>query len=358
MTELFDRKYNLTVGKPIDIQYDIDPFNPLEGGANNVLSNDTVADFRTVLQSDAILIEDLQMVTTINNSSNNAGPSSGLTTIQIYNLIGDHRVLVERVNNYIILEAGYEEDPELIMIFAGQVQSYSTKRVGLDKVTTLTCAEGYTPNNSIRISKTFEENDTYGDVIQYLANTYAQNGIPTGEIIDDWNEDAINDRTFSPLADNGKELIARGGKPQNYVQLPVILAKPANMKMVNGYSAVGYLHQVLENICKQIGYVSYITNGRLFVHPKGFTRMVEEYEFYQDQIKSINGMADNSTNSSIGKGIEGVTITTFIDGRLDIDKRVKVLDGEYAGSYKIITSSHQLDYERGSWDTTVTCALA
>ena len=68
----------------------------------------------------------------------------------------------------------------------------------------------------------------------------------------------------------------------------------------------------------------------------------------------INGVTVLSGNS-LGTGITGVKIVTFLDGRLDTDKRVKVLDGEYQGTYKVITKAHELDYEGEAWSTTLTC---
>lgn len=353
MTLLFDRKYKLTIGKPKTVTYTVSPQKPLDESFTQVgwQSGD---DWRTTTAKDALLITDLQITASIKNTSNNSSASGGSTVIEVYNLSSSSRELIERTNNYIILEAGYAEDEELVMIFSGQVETCYTDRKGQDLITTLTCKEGYSPNNSVRFSKTFNKGLTYADILYSLAGAYADNGIPTGEIIDDWGEDANVNRT-NILDPNNNKVIAARADPQDYVQLPVMLAKPANTKLINGYSAIGYLHQVLENVCKQIGYVSYITNGRLFIHPKGFTRTIEEFEFSEKQMKSIRRMESKTTGSSLGSGLDGIKITTFLDGRLDIDKRIKILDGVYAGSYKIITKSHNLDYQMGAWDTVISC---
>ncbi len=390
MTSLFNRKYKLTVVFPKKENYSLTEASPLEEGytptfwqkgadfrtvpategVSSVTSNYTevfgekTTEFNTTKQAgyrnnkedNALEITDLQIVTNISNNSNTASGSGGNTTIEVFNLSAHTRDLVEQDNNSIILEAGYAEDEELVMIFSGQVMSSYTERRGTDLVTYLTCGEGYAPNNSIRISKKFREDYTYADVLYYLADVYAKNGIPTGDIIVDWSEGTVGGRS-SLFADNNKTL-AEKVAVQVYPTLPVLIARPNQTKLVTGYSAIGYLHQVLENICKQIGYVSYITAGRLFIHPKGFTKTIEEYEFTSAQMKSIRRMSDKTTNSSTGKGISGVRITTFLDGRLDIDKRIKVLDGQYAASYKIISKTHTLDYERGAWDTTITCTVA
>lgn len=353
MTLLFDRKYNLTIGAPTTI------LNPpssiaLKGGYSDT-GWQSGKDWRTSNTNNAALITDLQIEANINSTSNNSSSSGGSgTVIKVYNMSATTRNIVEKVNNYIILEAGYVQDPELKMVFSGQVKTAFTERQGQNMVTTFICEEGYTPNNSIKFSHKFSESDTYGDVLHYLARAYADNGIPTGEIIDSWGDDITTSRQNT----TSSSAIVGDATPQTYTQLPVMLARPANQKLINGFSAVGFLHQVLENVCSQLGYVSYITNGRLFIHPKGFTRTIEEFQFNSSQMKSIRKLNAQTTNTSVGTGIDGIKIVTFLDGRLDIDKRIKIEDGEFQGTYKIITKSHNMDYENGAWDTVITCKNA
>lgn len=350
MTLLFNRKYTLTIGLPD--RFPEVPRSIALKEAFTATEWQSGSDWlKTTVEGTAVEITDLQVIANIRSTSNSSNSSTS-TTVKIYNMASSTRDIVERINNYIILQAGYEQDEELTMVFSGQVTDFETTREGQNLVTTLKCSDAYSPNNSVRVSKNFKKDQTYSEVIQYFIEAYAENGVPLGDFVDDWGS-TIDPSTRSVSANDS--VVTANAEPQNYIQLPVITNRPSNTRLLNGYSAVGYLHQVLNNICKQIGYVSYITNGQLFIHPKGFTKMVEQFEFTSDQIKSIRKLGSQTTNSSLGKGIEGVKIKTFLDGRLDIDKRVKILDGDYAGTYKIITKEHNLDYEVGAWDTIITC---
>ena len=240
------------------------------------------------------------------------------------------------------MSAGYAQDEELRLIFVGQVETVDTVKQGKDLVTTLRCKDGQTPTNSVRVSKSFPRTNTYGDVIDYLVGVYAENGVATGEVV----------TSYSTLP-QGFQSVA--SLPQDYPNLLAVRYSPSKAPLVSGYSVTGYLHQALEKICKQLGYVNYITNGKIHVHPKNWTKTVEQYEFNSTQMKSIRPLASTATNSALSKGVDGIRVTTFLDGRLDIDKRIKILDGKYAGEYKIVTKHHTLNYESGGWDTTITC---
>lgn len=358
MTLLYDRRYNLTIGLPEEIP-SIGFFAPA-GTFKDPLKDDftqatwqPVADWRTSTTKNAVLITDMQISANIKGTANSSAPTGGTTTIKVLNLSQQTRDIVERVNNYIILEAGYEQDEALPILFSGQIETVYTEREGMDLVTTINCKEGYSPNNSIKISKSFKKDQTYGDVIAFLANAYAQNGVPTGEIVDDWGESTSASRTNLSIQPDNRKILASRANPEDYVQLPVMLARPANTKLINGFSAMGFLHQVLDQVCSQIGFVSYITNGRLFIHPKGFTRTIEEFQFSSRQMKSIRNIASKAAGSSVGQGTDGIRITTFLDGRLDIDKRIRITDGTHAGTYKVTEKSHSLDFEGAKWDTTV-----
>ena len=346
---IFDRKYRLTVGLPPSL-VEVDIFSPPmeEGTTQSDFVNNQ--DWRTLSVKNAVAITDLQIQANIKSNSNSTS-STSKTIISVYNLSKRTLDIIAKTNNYIILEAGYAQDKKLEMIFSGQVSDVTTVRQGQDLITELVCEDGYTPNNYIKISKKFTKDNTYGDVLSYLVGKYADNGITTGDFVDGWAD--IGSREVA--IPNSTKILAQKALPQDYAQLPALIARPANTKTSNGLVLMGYLHQALDKVCAQMGYVNYITCGRLFVHPKGYTKMVEQFELSTNIMKSIRPMGSKATGGSLGKGIEGISITTFLDGRLDVDKSIKILDGDHAGEYKIITKEHKLDYEGGSWDTLLTC---
>lgn len=339
---LFDRKYSLTIADPTRgdsaiknvpeylLLQNASEAKPISEGTLDTIEQ-TSADWRTSSKN-GVVIDDLQITASIKGSANTSSNSNS-SIIKVFNLSKQTRGIIEKKGNYVILRAGYAQDEELRIIFVGQVEEFETSKQGSDLVTTLKCIDGQMPTNSVRISKKFSRDVTYGTVMNYLVDTYERNGIARGDIM------------------LGGWLYA----PSNYQNLPVITQQPINYKLINGYSCTGFLHQILDNLCKQLGFVSYITNGKLFIHPKGYTSTVEQYEFTSKQMKSVRKSGSTTSNTSVSNGLDGVKITTFLDGRLDIDKRIKILDGDHQGTYKIITKSHELDYKFGSWDSTIIC---
>ncbi|AKO60919.1 baseplate hub [Pseudoalteromonas phage H101] len=327
MSLLYDRKYRLVIGQPSNsIQYtgEVSSVNLETLGVFS--PTNYVNDYRFEYGG-GTEITDLQIIADVAGNSN-TGKQAGCV-IKIYNLSDETRAQIEDVNNYLILEAGYAQDDELKLIFSGQIFNFNTEKQGQDLVTTLQCKDGFTPNNGVRVAKTYAKGLTYADVLYDLTRIFADNGIPTGQL------------EMEPLlADR-----------QTYVQLRT----PQETILRRGYSAVGFLRQIMDNVCNSLGYVWYITNGRLFCHPKGYTKMVELYEFNTDQLLSIRRTGDQTVSTSTGKGDVGVKIVTFLDGRLDVDKMIRVTNGQYQGDYKVLSKSHSLDYRNGGWTTTIEC---
>ncbi len=266
------------------------------------------------------------------------GSKGGNTTIQLYNLSQESIDIVSQPNSQVILEAGYYEDFEgedrtLPIIFVGQTRSVKTVQSGEDRVTVIECTGGEMPNNYIKVSYYFdtkgsgdgEKPITANDVIEYCINLYGENGVSLGQYVGD-----------APVSDR-----------VDYVQL----RSPSETIFTNGYSFTGYLHQLMNKITSQVGYVWYITNGRLFVHPRGYTKSTEDgYILSLDIVKSIEPVIDNKKDK-----VSGVSVSTFLDARLSIDKQIVIEEGEYSGTYKIITADHSMDNELGAWDTRLTC---
>lgn len=335
MSLLYDRKYRLLIGRPDNIIYTGD--NNLNVGVVDTIKGFPIYDinYRTE-EGAAVEITDLQIIADVAGNSNTG--NQAVCVLKIYNLSDETRAIIENENNYVLLEAGYAQDEELKLIFSGQVLKSNTEKQGQDLVTTLQCIDGFTPSNGIRVSKNYhkktvvsgtERYTTYEDILLDLVSIFADNGIPTGFL------------ELKPIQD----------PRQVFVQI----AAPSEVKLLRGYSAVGFLRQIMDNVCNSLGYVWYITNGRLFCHPKGYTKMVELYEFNTDQLLSIRRTGDQTVSTSTGKGDVGVKIVTFLDGRLDVDKMIRVTNGQYQGDYKVLSKSHSLDYRNGGWTTTIEC---
>lgn len=317
------RKYKLTIGLPPTETI----FTPIVSEAEvfgaNLIPRE--GDYRTITLN-AVELTDHDITATI--SSKAASSSNANTVLYIYNLAPETLEIVEKINNYVILEAGYAEDEELKVVFTGQVSSFSTDRQGQDLVTTLTCSDGYIPNNTIRLSKTFPENTTANTVMEYLIQRYKDSGVALGQYVPQINP---------------KEVV-------QYVQL----YPPNDTVFAMGYSLNGYLSDELRDLCKSMGYVNYITNGRLFIHPKSYTRTSERYQYSTNQLYSVrkSGKATSTTNS---KNDIGIDVRMQLDGRLGVDKQIEILDGNYKGIYKILSCAFAINYRDGAFDTILSC---
>ena len=323
------RKYRLVVGKPKTVTAvqsnfvtDAELFGLSVGIGGESYSN---IDLRTETLN-AVEIVDLGLEAHINSSSSSSNSSK--TTIKIYNLSKTTLEIVERLNNYVILEGGFESDPELKLLFTGQVSNFETRKEGSDLVTTLTCGDGYTINNDVRIDKSYPKGVSMATVMSDLISQYQKIGISLGN--------------FTPFASSNHRT--------DYVQLRT----PSETIYPKGYSVHGYLKDVLKEVCESVGYVSYITNGKLFVHPKGYTTTVEQFEYSIDSLYSAQRTA-SPANGSSGKADVGLSVSVPLDGRLDVDKQLVVVDGDYAGTYKILTKVHKMSYPSGEWVTNLTC---
>jgi hypothetical protein len=323
------RKYRLVVGKPKTVTVvqsnfvtDAELFGLSVGVGGESYSG---IDLRTETLN-AVEITDLGLEAHITSSSNSS--SSSKTTIKIYNLSKPTLEIVERLNNYVILEGGFESDPELKLLFTGQVSNFETRKEGSDLVTTLTCGDGYTINNDVRIDKSYPKGVAMEVVIRDLISQYQKIGVAIGN--------------FTPSVPVTQRT--------DYVQVRT----PAETIYPKGYSVHGYLKDVLKQVCESVGYVSYITNGKLFVHPKGYTTTVEQFEYSIDGLYSAQRTA-SPANGSGGKEDIGLSLSVPLDGRLDVDKQLVVLDGDYSGTYKILTKVHKMSYPNGEWVTNLTC---
>ncbi len=336
MTQLLDRQYRLVIGLPPEIVSVAD--NPLVEG--NIFKQNAIIgsldtsltnDFRT--ESGKILrakeFRELRLIADVTSSSKAGGAKGGNTIIQLYNLSEESLNIVEQKNAQVILEAGYYSDFEgddrtLPLLFTGQTRQVKTIQSGEDKITVIECTAAQSVNDTVKVSRYFDESSTLGTVLEYLIGVYGDNGVPLGQYV---GRASVEDRV-------------------DYVQL----LSPDDITLINGYSITGFLHQALDKATAQCGYIWYIANGRLFVHPRGYTKSVEQFVMDNDLIKSIEGVIDNKKDK-----ITGVTLSTFLDARMSIDKRLAITEGKFEGTYKIVQATHNLDNELGEWSTTLVC---
>jgi hypothetical protein len=322
-TKNFIRKYELTVSKPTKVDKTKQKLTP-EKTENVVISDDKASsDLRAVDKSDAIILSDLHIDAKI---SNNNSSGSSTCTITIYNL-SEFSLSYMSSNSVIILKAGYKGD-SIPIVFTGQVSKVQTKTVNGSKVTELNCKEAYTPASSLKISKKFPVDTTYESILIELAAVYARNGIPIGRDID-----SLRDK----LGDNA--------------------ALPINeMKVKSGYSVLGTLQKVLDSVCKECGFVNYISNGKLYIEPSNNTIIIDQFTLDKGKIRSLQkrNTSQDTTSKDTTKNVgSGYTVELLCDGRMEIGKYIKLTEKDIKGTFKITNVNHNLSFEGRSWFTTV-----
>lgn len=322
----FNRKYQLTVSqrktetRPIPNDY---TDTPLDDG---ITFFSATTDYRAVNTQINAEFTDLHMEADINGSNKSAGSKGHQAHIKLYNLNKRSRDLVSQVNNYVILNAGYEtEGDDLPLVFTGQIQDAYTKKEGQDRVTHLLCNDGWTPSNSIRVSFRILKGSPYSAAFQYIAKAYRDNGVATGKLILDQSP------TLLPLATN----------------------PPSSTISERGTSFSGYASEVMDDLCKQFNYNWQIVNNQLFVHPYYYKDMIGIVEISSSGIISIEEQQNGTATPSSESENRGVIITILCNGRVSTEKRLRVLDGERSGDYNIDSVSHKLSYEGQNWYTII-----
>lgn len=319
----YERKYSLTIGgEELYIEpQEVFSSSPLEEG-NTSLKTGSV-NFRSLKSGNAVEITDLQMQANISGTNKSAGTDLVSATIKVYNLSEDTRSFVSKVNSNVILKAGYASDPELPIIFSGQIIDVDTKRRGSDQITTINCKDGYVPRNTIRVSKSYEST-SYETIFKDLASIWSENGIKSSKV-------TIN-------AD----------------QTPLILPYPPSF-LLTDWSYEGYLTQAMDDICKEFDYEWFIVNSTLYVQPRRYRDLISVVNLSLNQIKSLKDQQTNFRSQSTDAEKKGILVKTFLDGRMDQSKRLVISEGDSSGSYKIVSVSHTLDYRGNAWDTELTC---
>ena len=130
----------------------------------------------------AVIIRDLRFSFAINKDSDK---TSNKLVLKIYNMNNQTRHLVERVNNNVILKAGYADDLGPITIFAGTVLSAWTIKDGNDVITELNVRDGALPLRQAKISVSYIPGISALSVLKDVADSFGLPVKPLPESIED-----------------------------------------------------------------------------------------------------------------------------------------------------------------------------
>ena len=324
----YNRRYSLKVSLPPEYKYipesqDLFSGPPLDNDYTPVFPS---GDYRRVRTDRALDIRELDIDVNIKGTNKSSGSDPIRAEISVFNASPETREILERENAIVILNAGYEDNEDnLPLIFSGQVQYSTTETKGTDIVTTMYCADGYTPLDSVRVSKGYYSG-TYEDVLKDLASIFSNNGIPKGRVVT--NEAAQTDSGIPYL-------------PPSAIPIPER----------RGYVVSGFLKSILTSTCEMFGYNWYIVNSKLYIEPRNYKKKVGVVELSTNDCFSIKTDTEKSGSVSTDKSKKGVKVSTFLNGNIQPSSYVDILDGDFKGLYKVISVSHRAQLEGVQWDT-------
>lgn len=318
MNIAYDRSYQLIIAKPPEYSKPGQEFknSPLDGGSTK-LGIDENDDFLTYEATKGLLFTDVEMTAKIKLDNASGGSKSNAGSIVLRGLSPESKEFIASVNNLVVLKAGYKSDPELPVIFTGQV----SKALSDKTQTTLELKEGWSPANTIRLTKEYLPGTKYSDIFKDLTNIFKENGIGIGELV---------------LNENG-------------IAAPVPIDSPANTVAENGWRFNGYLRKALEVLCDEFYYQWDIVNSKLFIYPKGYPKLIGRVSLDASRIVSIESLHEGETSTSTNPETPGVKVRTLCDGRIDTTKQLQVTDGRYKGLYRIREVNFNLDYSGQDW---------
>lgn len=322
----FLHKYKLTISRPPQINENPETITP-EDGSVQVVEKD--GDYRTVDSLEAIEITDLSFKGNFNASNTKNSKSAFSFTLKGFR--PQTESFVEK-NSIVILEAGYENSL-LSVIFVGQVYDKEVDNSQEVPVMKVMCTEGYTPSNSVKVTKEFPAATdgspavTYQDILLYLSGLYSDNGIPIGREID-----LLTNKVGQGMTLGIDEI-----------------------ELIDGYTIQSsYLDSALSKVCKEVGFTYYFNKGRLYIEPQNYqSELVEQFTITPQQVLSINKIIPKGALNSkdTQEASAGYRLKIFLDGRLDVGDLIDLRLDNLNGTFKVKSLEFDMDYEGDSWYT-------
>ena len=278
--------------------------------------NKNIQQTKSVSGGNSVAINKLHIEADITSSDKEGEVSN--STIRVYNASKDTRAKLERKNAYVILEAGYEGD--IGIVFTGTVAKAHSRKVGNNVITELLCLDSNVQLKTSRVSFSWPKDTSYSVIMQDVASQLQKQGISSGVI--------ITDEAKLPTLPNPSKTVAKGG-----------------------YTFQGLASQLLDKLCSQFGYTWQINLNELNIYPKFYNGFTTQYDLPLDIIKSIRPETDSSDDTpNIEKPAEFL-LETFLDHRIRIGQLVRIIDGNFKGTYKVREVRTSLSLEGGSWDS-------
>ncbi len=338
----YNRAYTLTVSKQQESTEAYIPFsegggNPTPSIVNPYITLTSSGALNYQVEKESVTIDNLHFEAVIDRSMSSSQGGGNSAVIKVYNLSESNKSFLCQENNNVILRAGYSNNSatstDLNIVFTGQVDAYTTESMGNDVVTTLYCKDGHTPAKTIRVGlalkapKPPQLPPTYADVISFIKKVWESNGIKSSK------DSVVTDIPSPPLS------------------------PPDLIELYGGYNFQGYLRDLCNQVCEEVGFQWYIDNSILYFEPKNTPKKLTRRVFVltDELLLSLqdNKKTTKTTSTDSNKDV-GVKLRTFVDSRFEVGNYFRVASGDKKGDYLISDISYKLSYYGGDWLMEVT----
>lgn len=252
---------------------------------------------------------------------NNTDPNK--SSITIFNLKDDTVAYINnniKNNLAIFLEVGYEGE-QLVQVFKGTIQWISDTKDGATRRTELHCIDGGVNMMEAQTSRSYPKGTKYSTVVNDLVKDL---GTPKGAI-------KISDDKTIP----------------------------------SSIALTGNTSHNLEHITKSIDHTFSIQDGAAYVMPQSErlpansayiseeTGLIGSPQPFHNDIKPAKKTTKKTKSKKPKKPTDGVRFKCQINGTILPEKTVYLKSKNYDGAFKVISVSHEGDYEGNNWTSNV-----
>ena len=256
-------------------------------------------------------------------SSGSTASSNERSTLILYNLNKETLSVLNQEGCVVRVYAGYQGNVDLV--YSGDIGDINIKDEGNDIAYHIACKDGAIDIKNTKVSIKYDESFTMANVMRDLAGRFPSGSLGTIAV------------------DNLKDT-----------------------RITGGFSCQGKLINIFNKACQRNGLTYTRDNGKISVRPEQLVQGTPDYLLVSRNtytldsrvLKSIDPVLTNSAKFTNQKNVKrGIQLTTFLLP-ITLDQFITIppeASQEYAGTYKIIAKSINLDSRRGSWDTVLRC---
>ncbi len=349
LNPLYLRKYTLVVGTPRRVTQPqsrtFDPNDPASTYRIDQLFPGTIPP--EVQESRVLEFTELHFEAYIPQNKTRKATSRDKGYIKVYNMNKEHRdfILTDTQEKLVFLYAGYENQGDLPLIFAGELITAEEEKQGHDTILSMTCGQSVRVGADIRVQKTYRAGDSFAAILNDLLQIASDNGIDIGR---------------ARLPPGEGQFYQNLGVVQNVNNDSIEDLSERELRFINRALPVeGYLLDILSKVAQMVGYRSYMVLNRLYVEPEDFPRLFEIVEVNTSQIQeSIRPSVTSKTDRTNSNKAAEIMVKLFLNGEVTANKRLRILDGEYEGLYQITKVEHHMRLEKSGKDTWTTSLIA